>query len=71
MTKSAQFAVQATYYSLAQVGGSVVLLAKWMEDAETGATIWTEIDREDGNSESAWVAIRKRNMHLLPVPKAA
>jgi hypothetical protein len=65
--------VEATYYSLVATADHVLLVARWMDDFSTGATMWTELDREPmlGNDvigrDDAYIRISLRNRHLLSI----
>lgn len=59
----------ATYYSLVGTAEAVLIVARWHDDHPTGATCWTELDREahrDGeHAEAAWERLKSRWAHCL------
>jgi hypothetical protein len=75
MTTFSNSPVQATYYSLVAAKDHVLLVARWMDDHATGATMWTELDREEHliddiiGRNDAYIRISERNRHLLPTGK--
>lgn len=64
--------IAATLYSMVATKDAVLLVCFWHADEDTGASCWTEIDREpfqdagtDKVDTAAWDRLSARNRHLL------